>query len=90
LTSGGHQNPIGTSVGIAVAPTDRDTPDVLLKNADLALNRAKSEGKRTFRLFEAEMDAKMQARRILDFELRQALRLNQFELRYQPIIDAAS
>jgi predicted signal transduction protein with EAL and GGDEF domain len=73
-----------------VAPTDRDTPDVLLKNADLALNRAKSEGKRTFRLFEAEMDAKMQARRILDFELRQALRLNQFELRYQPIIDAAS
>lgn len=73
-----------------MAPTDRDTPDVLLKNADLALNRAKSEGKRTFRLFEAEMDAKMQARRILDFELRQALRLNQFELRYQPIIDAAS
>ena len=86
----GHQIAIGVSIGIAIAPSDGDAPEILLKNADLALYRAKSEGKQTFRLFEAEMDAKMQARRLLELELRQALDLGQLDLFYQPIVETQS
>jgi diguanylate cyclase (GGDEF)-like protein len=86
----GHQIVIGTSIGISLAPGDGTVPHQLLKNADLALYRAKAEGKQTFRLFEAEMDAKMQARRVLELELRQALALDQFDLAYQPIVDSRS
>ena len=56
---------VGTSIGIAVSPGDGTEPDQLLKNADLALYRAKSEGRGTYRFFEPEMDAHMQARRKL-------------------------
>lgn len=86
----GHRIAIGTSIGIAVAPDDGEDAETLLKNADLALYRAKSDGKHTFRLFEAEMDAKMQARRMLELELQQAMGLNQFEVFYQPIMQAGS
>ena len=60
----GHRIVIGTSIGISLAPSDGTAPHQLLKNADLALYRAKAEGKQTFRLFESGMDAKMQARRL--------------------------
>lgn len=75
---------IGTSVGIAVAPFDGDEPDALLKNADLALYRAKVDGRGTMRYFEPQMDEGAQARRLLEAELRQALALGQFMLEYQP------
>ena len=80
----GHLINIGASVGVAVAPTDGADPDVLLKNADLALYRAKTDGRDTFRFFEPEMDARMQARRSLELDLRKALALHEFELVYQP------
>jgi diguanylate cyclase (GGDEF)-like protein len=83
----GHQIVIGTSIGIAFAPQDGVDPDVLLKNADLALYRAKLDGRGVYRLFQLEMDAEMQARRILELDLRQALRSGQLELFYQPLID---
>ena len=86
----GHQIVIGTSIGISLAPSDGTASHQLLKNADLALYRAKAEGKQTFRLFESGMDAKMQARRLLELELRQALALDQFELAYQPIVESHS
>ena len=70
----GHQVVIGTSVGIAVGPTDGMTPDQLMRNADLALYRAKGDGRGTYRFFEPEMDAQMQARRALEYDLRKALR----------------
>ncbi len=54
----GHQIVIGASVGIAVAPQDGETTDVLMKNADLALYRAKSEGRSTYHFFEKDMDAR--------------------------------
>ena len=56
----GHQILIGASVGIAVAPLDGDRRRVLMKNADLALYRAKSEGRGTYHFFEQGMDAEMQ------------------------------
>ena len=80
----GHLINIGASVGIAIAPADGSNPDVLLKNADLALYRAKTDGRDTFRFFEAEMDARMQARRSLELDLRKALAMHEFELVYQP------
>ncbi|MEA2981585.1 MAG: hypothetical protein QOF09_3408 [Alphaproteobacteria bacterium] len=86
----GNQVVIGASVGIALAPTDGTEPDQLLRNADMALYRAKSDGRGTYRFFEADMDAKMQARHTLELDLRRALAANEFELYYQPIIDLAS
>ena len=80
----GHQVVIGTSVGIAIAPTDGAKSDQLLKNADMALYRAKADGRNAFHFFEAEMDAKMQARRSLELDLRKALVAGEFELFYQP------
>ena len=59
----GHQVVIGASVGIAIAPNDGNNPDHLLKGADMALYRAKEDGRGTYRFFEPDMDAKMQARR---------------------------
>jgi len=85
----GHQVVIGASVGIAIAPNDGIDPDELLKKADLALYRAKEDGRGTFRFFEPEMDAKMQQRRALELDLRQALPLGQFEVFYQPVVNVA-
>jgi predicted signal transduction protein with EAL and GGDEF domain len=83
----GHHVVIGTSIGISVAPNDGTDPDELLKNADMALYRAKAEGRGTYRFFEPAMDASMQARRLLELDLRSALARNEFELFYQPLVD---
>ena len=83
----GYQIVAGASVGIAVTPTDGTDQDQLLKNADLALYRAKSDGRGIYRYFEQEMDAHAQARRLLEMDLRAAIAENQFELHYQPILN---
>ena len=83
----GHQIVIGTSVGIAFAPQDGLDADQLSKCADLALYRAKVDGRGMYRLFQAEMDAAMQARRILELDLRNALPAGQLEVFFQPLID---
>ena len=81
---------IGTSVGIAVGPSDGESPDQLMRNADLALYRAKGDGRGTFRFFEPEMDAQMQTRRTLECDMRNALAAGEFELYYQPVVDLSS
>ena len=86
----GHHVAIGASVGVALAPQDGALPDTLLKNADMALYRAKLEGRGTYRFFEREMDVKLQARRALELDLRGALADGEFELFYQPLVDLAS
>src|ERR1700735_4075862 len=83
----GHQVVIGTSIGIALAPNDGTEPDQLLRNADMALYRAKAEGRGTYHFFQPEMDAQMQERRRLELDLRKALAAEQFELHYQPLVD---
>ncbi|ACA16311.1 diguanylate cyclase/phosphodiesterase [Methylobacterium sp. 4-46] len=80
----GHLVSIGASLGIALAPQDGTDPDRLLKSADLALYRAKRDGRATFRFFEPTMDAQMQARRQLELDMRQALARREFEIHYQP------
>ena len=57
-----------------------------MRSADLALYRAKSDGRGVYRLFHAKMDAQMQARRLLELDLRQALQCGQLEVFYQPLI----
>ncbi|SFS97391.1 EAL domain-containing protein [Methylobacterium sp. yr668] len=79
---------IGTSIGVACLPRDGTDPETLMKNADLALYRAKAEGGGTFRCFEPEMDAWVQARRRRENELREAFARGQFSLVYQPLMDA--
>jgi diguanylate cyclase (GGDEF)-like protein len=83
----GHQITIGTSVGITLFPQDGTDPDELLKCAGLALYRAKQDGRGVYRLFQQDMDAEMQARRLLEIDLRAALGYGQLELFYQPLID---
>jgi diguanylate cyclase (GGDEF)-like protein/PAS domain S-box-containing protein len=86
----GQQASVGTSIGIAVSPGDGNAPDKLLRNADLALYRAKGDGRGTFRFFEPAMDEQMQARRIMEQDLRKALPAGEFELYYQPAVNLES
>jgi diguanylate cyclase (GGDEF)-like protein len=80
----------GASIGIAIAPADGTTPEQLLRNADLALYQAKSDGRGTYRLFEPAMDAQVQSRRALELDLREALAGGEFELYYQPLVKSQS
>ena len=86
----GQEVIVAASVGIGLASDDERDPDRLLKNADMALYRAKSDGRRTFRFFEPEMDAQLQTRRTLDLNLRAAFTGREFELHYQPTVDLAN
>jgi diguanylate cyclase (GGDEF)-like protein len=87
---GGHHLVVGVSIGISLAAEDGKNPDALLKEADLALYRAKADGRGTYRFFETGMDARAQARRVLELDLRAALNRDEFEVYYQPIRDIAS
>ncbi|MGI4949152.1 MAG: putative bifunctional diguanylate cyclase/phosphodiesterase, partial [Janthinobacterium lividum] len=87
MQADGHQIATGFSIGIAIGPDDGRDPDQLLKNADLALYRAKHDGRGVFRFFEASLDAAARRRRQLELDLRAALRTGQFRLNFQPIFD---
>jgi len=75
---------IGASVGVVLAPADGSNFNILLRNADLALYRAKEEGRGRFRFFDSSMDRRMQDRRAMEIDLRRALALQEFRLVYQP------
>ena len=79
---------IGVSVGVAMAPVNGTRPDQILRNADLALYRAKAEGRATYRFFETHMDASIRERRMLEMELREAIKTGEFVLHYQPLVSA--
>ena len=81
---------VGLSIGIALAPMNGDTPDKLLKSADLALYCSKSAGRGNFHFFEPAMEERAEQRRYLELELRKAVILRQFQLHYQPQIDVES
>jgi diguanylate cyclase (GGDEF)-like protein len=86
----GHLVPVDVSIGISIAPNDTVDPDQLLKNADMALYRSKADGRGTFRFFEPEMDERVNARRTLEIDLRNAIVRGEFELYYQPLVNLAS
>ena len=84
---GGQQVVIGTSIGIALVPSDGEDPDEILKNADMALYHAKADGRGRYCFFMPEMDRRLRARRTLEMDLRKALVAEEFELFYQPLIN---
>jgi diguanylate cyclase (GGDEF)-like protein len=77
----------GASIGVAIAPRDGDTSERLLRSADLALYRAKGEGRSCVRFFSPEMDAELQARIELEAIIRDAVAHDRFELHYQPLFE---
>jgi len=83
----GHSVMIGGTIGIAMAPSDGDDSEALLKNADMALSRAKNDCRGTFSFFEAGMDARAQTRRKIETELRDAIEGDRLQPYYQPLID---
>jgi diguanylate cyclase (GGDEF)-like protein len=83
----GHLITTDASIGIALASGDGLDLDQLLRNADLALYGAKGDGRRTYRFFEAGMDARARERRSLELELRQAISDGSLEAWYQPVLD---
>jgi diguanylate cyclase (GGDEF)-like protein len=85
-----RQASVGTSIGIALAPADGKDAETLIRNADMALFRAKNEERNTFRFFEPHMDEEIQQRRKLEMDLRNAIATEQFEVYYQPIVSAQS
>ncbi|MEQ8710934.1 MAG: EAL domain-containing protein [Rhodospirillales bacterium] len=81
---------LSSCIGMSMFPEDSSDPDELLKHADLALSRAKSEGPNRFSFFVAGMNEEVQVRKLLENDLRRALADRQLELYYQPQIDLKS
>ncbi|WP_257166652.1 bifunctional diguanylate cyclase/phosphodiesterase [Bradyrhizobium sp. SRS-191] len=86
----GNELVIGASIGIALSPRDGVSCEELMKNADMALYRAKQDGGRVHRFFEKEMDLQAQKRRDMEHDLRRAFAQAEFELHYQPLVDVAT
>jgi diguanylate cyclase (GGDEF)-like protein len=86
----GHSVVIGATVGIAMAPGDGEDSEKLLKNADMALSRAKTESRGTFSFFESDMDARAQSRRKIELDLRDAIQNEVLRPYYQPLIDLST
>src|SRR5439155_18750737 len=77
-------NSVSTSIGIALYPDDAADRQTLLTHADTALYRAKTEGRNTYRFFEAKMGAEVRDRRMLEHDLRHAIMRDELRLVYQP------
>ncbi|SFI33836.1 EAL domain-containing protein [Bradyrhizobium sp. Gha] len=86
----GQEMVIGASIGIALSPGDGVTSEELMRNADMALYRAKSDGGGMHHFFEREMDLQAQKRRDMELDLRRAFANGEFELHYQPLVAIAS
>jgi diguanylate cyclase (GGDEF)-like protein len=78
------------TIGIALAPSDGDVPDALLRSAEMALSGAKADGRGKCQFFEPVMNARAQERRLLEADLRAALAAGQLELHYQPLLNIQS
>ena len=87
VTIDGNQFVPSTSIGIAIAPDDGSDGGTLLRNADLALYRAKEAGRGTYAFFEESLNERAQERRQLESDLRLAVDRGEFELHYQPLFD---
>lgn len=81
---------IGTSIGISFFPDDADSPNELIRMADMALYQAKDDGRRVYRLYDQQMDAETKNQKQMEIDLSKALKNNELLLHYQPQIDANS
>jgi len=85
-----HEIFITASIGISISPHDGEDPETLLRNADIAMYRAKELGKNNFQYYSESMTARVFERLTLENNLRHALKRNEFILHYQPQVDARS
>ena len=85
----GHSVQAGSSVGIALCPEHDTTSDALLRSADIALCRAKADGRGVFRFFEQQMDEDVRRKQALKAGLRVALERGELELAFQPLVGVA-
>ena len=86
----GHRVSVGTSIGIAFAPEHGTDAEALLQKADLALYAVKSGGRNDFRVFQPELIEAADVQKSMEGELREAISRSEFELHYQPVVDARS
>lgn len=84
---GGTTLQISSSIGVAVYPEDGDNPELLLQKADMAMYRAKADGKGIYRRYAADMGRQVIRQHYLSLELRKALDQSQFRLDWQPIVE---
>jgi len=87
---GGHDITITASIGIALSETDGNTAAALLRNADIAMSRAKEDGRNNFRFYSADMNITTLGDLLLENQLRNAIKHNELELFYQPKICAST
>ncbi len=78
---------VTTSIGISIFPEDGNDPSELLKNADLAMYRAKAEGRNGYQFFNAEMNLELQYSQWVESGLREALDNGDLELHFQPQVN---
>ena len=83
----GHDLTIGASIGITVQPQDGGDEDTLLRNADLAMYRAKASGRSTWQFFAADMGPHAREAMRIEVELRTSLTRSEFVLHYQPQVE---
>ncbi len=83
----GHETSLGVCIGIAITPDDGTNADDLIRRADLALYRAKAEGRSATRFFEQAMDAHVERRNVIERELRAAVVAESIDVHYQPLVN---
>jgi diguanylate cyclase (GGDEF)-like protein len=81
---------IGASVGSAIGPLDGRSVELLMRSSDLALYRSKEEGGNLHHSYQHKLHANAEERRLMEFELRNALEKNQLHVEYQPVVNATS
>jgi diguanylate cyclase (GGDEF)-like protein len=87
---GSNEMSVGLSIGVALACPGAEDPEQIMRHADLALYRAKAEGRNRFRIFESEMEEEFQSRQQLTRDLQDAIDGNELQVHYQPIVSAAT
>jgi diguanylate cyclase (GGDEF)-like protein/PAS domain S-box-containing protein len=85
-----HTLYIGASIGTAMSPRDGRSVETLIRSADLALYRSKDQGGGTFNSYEPQLHVHAEERRVLEIALRKALERNEFQVHYQPVVNAKS
>jgi diguanylate cyclase (GGDEF)-like protein/PAS domain S-box-containing protein len=79
---------VTASIGVTISPDDGNAADVLIKNADMAMYRAKNLGRNSYQLFTPELDALAHHRLSMESKLRKGIELEEFELQYQPLVSS--
>ncbi|NKC01603.1 MAG: EAL domain-containing protein [Pseudomonadales bacterium] len=82
----GHPLVVTTSIGVTILPSDGKDPNILMRNADLAMYKAKERGRNNYQFYSDDLNHNAVKRLRTEYEIRQALDLDQFELFYQPKI----